>query len=361
MIDNNDKSGNINFKRKTNIFTKKNIFITISIILLAIITGITSVSYVLNKLDISNYKKVSDDKFGVLVNSDTQRVIDTVGPSIVTIGESAKALESHELPNKNVSGVITNKDGLILTSYSAIENFKGIYVKLTAKGAKPTKGILLGKDAKLDLALIKIPGDDLTPVKMAKDAEIKEGNIVFALGNSTSNSYIGVITPGIITSTNHTININDDMFRTIQTSAVMNDENFGGVLCNTKGEMVGMNSKLFTDLYKKDSLYFAIGSEALKAAENEIIKSSDVLGIKGSQVKVADREEENGFYIEDVVDGGRAEKAGMKVTDIIIKANNKKISSYEDLIEIIKTTKQGGKINFTILRNGIEKNINITL
>ncbi|MDU1855820.1 MAG: hypothetical protein E6789_10060, partial [Clostridium baratii] len=79
MIDNNDKSGNINFKRKTNIFTKKNIFIAIAIILLAIITGITSVFYVLNKLDISNYKKTSEDKFGILVDSDTKKVIDTVG------------------------------------------------------------------------------------------------------------------------------------------------------------------------------------------------------------------------------------------------------------------------------------------
>lgn len=361
MIDNNDKSGNINFKRKTNIFTKKNIFITLAIILLAIITGITSVSYVLAKLDINDYKKVADSQFGTMVNLNTKTVIDEVGPSIVTIGESNKALESHELPNKNISGVITNKEGLVLTSYSAIKDFKAIYVKLTAKGAKPTKGVLLGKDAKLDLALIKIPGDNLTPAKMAKDAEIKEGSIVFALGNSTSDSYIGVITPGIITSTNHMIDIGNDKFRTIQTSAVMNDENFGGILCNDKGEMVGMNSKLYTDLYKKDNLYFAIGSEALKIAENEIIKSSDILGIKGSQVKIADREEENGFYIEDIMDDGRAEKAGMKVTDIIIEANKKKISSYEDLIDIIKTTKQGGKIEFTVLRNGIEKNINITI
>lgn len=361
MIDNNDKSGNINFKRKTNIFTKKNIFITLAVILLAIITGITSVSYILTKLDISEKKAASDSRFGTMVNVDTKAVIDEIGPSIVTIGDSDKALESHELPNNNISGVITNKDGLILTSYSAIKDFKSIYVKLTAKGAKPTKGILLGKDTKLDLALIKIPGDNLTPVRMAKDAEIKAGNIVFALGNSTSDNYIGVITPGIITSTNHAIEIDNDKFRAIQTSAVMNDENFGGVLCNAKGEMVGMNSKLLTDLYKKDNLYFAIGSEALKTAENEIIKSSDVLGIKGSQVKISDGEDDKGFYVEAIIDDGRADKAGMKVTDIIIEANGKKISSYEDLIDIIKTTKQGGKIKFTVLRNGIEKNINITI
>ncbi|MGL4572944.1 MAG: S1C family serine protease [Clostridium sp.] len=361
MKDNNDKSGNINIKRKTNIITKKNVLIVLSVIVLSVITGICSVTYVLFKVNEEYSNKPKDTSSEFLLNADAKSVINIVGPSLVTIGGSSEALQNIKLPTANTTGVVLNKEGLIITSYSAIKDFKDIYVKLSGKGVKPVKGVLIGEDKALDAALIKISGDNLTPIKVANEADVKEGNVVFAVGNNISDNYVGMITPGIITSTNHMVKIKDDKFKVIQTSAVMNDENFAGVLCNPNGEMVGMNSKLLTDKFKKDNLYFAIGNEALKKVENEIIKSANIVGINGSEIDIADRSGERGFYINDVIEDGKAYKAGIKVTDIIIKANNVRINSTQDLVNVIKSTEKGGKINFVVLRNGTEENISITI
>lgn len=364
MNDNKDKNGTINIKSKNRIITWKVIVIILVVLLVAGATEAISVNHVLSKLNSQqidqNQNDINDIKTEIITQQEIKKVIGKVAPSLVSIGDSVENVESNELPTTNSTGVIITKDGLIATSYSNIKNFKNIFVKLPSVGVKPMKGVLLGYNKDVDIALVKVSANDLNAVEVANDKEVKSGNIVFAMGNSISDSYVGLITQGIVTSMIHKVKIGNSDYVAIQTSAVMNDENYGGILCNTNGELIGINSRYLTNKYSKDNLYFAAGSGALKAAISEIIKSSDVLGIKGSEVEV-DNQYKKGFYIESLSEEGKAAEAGLKATDIILMANGKPILSYEDLTETLKNSKKDNKINLQILRDGNVQKIDMSI
>lgn len=363
MNDSKDKNGTINIKSKKKIITKKSILIILAVLLIAIITGVVSVKYVLSKLDVQQLDQdndINNIETQIITEKNIKKAIGEVAPSLVSIGDSVKNLESNKLPSTNLTGVVITKDGLIATSYSNIKDFKNIFVELPSKGFKPMKAILLGYNKDVDVALIKISANDLNPIKIASDKSVKAGNIVYAIGNSTSDSYVGLVTQGIITSTIHNVKVGDSDYAAIQTSAIMNDENYGGVLCNSDGELIGINSKYLTDKYSKDHLFFATGSESLKAIINEIIKNSDILGIRGSEVEL-NNQYKKGFYIESLSEKGKAAKAGLKPTDIILTANKKPILSYDDLMVVIKNSKGNSKIELQILRDGKIQNLDMNI
>lgn len=353
---NGNGKGKINIKSKKNIITKKNIIITISIIVIALITIFLSVSYMFNRVD-----KRIDEKVKYATNdAQASMAISKVAPSLVTIGDNYESLASKEYNKNNSTGIIVDSGGLIVTSYEKVKNYNEIFVDIPVKGLKPTKGYLLGYDKKADIALIKISASGLTPIKFANSEDIKEGSSVYAIGNSISSNYIGIITPGIITSTNHKIEVGGEDYQIIQTNAVMNDENFGGVLCNSKGELVGVNSKYLTNIHEDGNLYFASSVDAMKKSLSEIIKKEDIIGIRGVEVTV-DNEYKKGFYIKDVVANSKAQKGGLKPTDIILTANSTPILSYDDLMKVLKENKNNKKINLEILRNGEVEKITINL
>ncbi len=363
MNDSKDKSGTINIKSKKKFITRKNILIILAVLLIAVITGVVSIKYVLSKLNVQQLDEnndINNIKTEIITEQNIKKAIGEVAPSLVSIGTSVENLESNKLPSTNSTGVIITKNGLIATSYSNIKDFKSIFVELPSKGFKPMKAILLGYNKDVDIALIKISANDLDPIKIANDKSIKAGNIVYAIGNSTSDSYVGLITQGIITSTIHSVKVGNSDYTAIQTSAIMNDENYGGVLCNSDGELIGINSKYLTNKYSKDHLFFSTGSEALKAVTSEIIKDSDVLGMRGSEVELSD-EYKKGFYIESLSEKGKAAQAGLKPTDIILTANKKPILSYEDLIIVLKNSKKDNKIELKILRDGKIQKLYMTI
>lgn len=364
MYMNNDKKGNgkINIKSKNSVITRKNVLIVLAALLLAIITSVLSVKYVFLKLNNKEFKELNNPsgiKMEVAAEKNIKKIISEVGPSLVSVGNNIEDLDSHKLPSKNSTGVVLTKDGLIMTQYSTIKDYKKIYVKLPAKGVKPIEAILLGYNKETDTALIKIPNNDLVPIKISNDRSIKEGSIVYAMGNSIGASYVGLITPGIITSTSHRVRIDNEDYKILQTSAIMNNENYGGVLCNVYGELIGINSKYLTKKYGNDDLFFAIGSDAIKDITKNIVKDFDVLGLRGSEIKI-DNSQKQGFYIESLDEKGKAAKAGIRPTDIILLANNNPILSYDDLIRAVKNS-QNNKVDLEILRDGKTKKIYITI
>ncbi|WP_024614188.1 S1C family serine protease [Clostridium sp. Ade.TY] len=352
---NNDK-GKINIKSKKIVITRKNIIITGVIILIIVVTGVFSVRLAMKEINQTINKKVE----AAIKENSLSEVINKVAPSLVTIGGNSEETVSSKLSKNNSTGIVVDSGGLIITSYEKIKNYKEIFVNIPAKGVKPFKGTLLGYNKSADVALIKIPANGLTPINFSNSSSVKEGENVYAIGNSLSNNYIGLITSGIITSTNHKVKINDEYYPIIQTNAVMNDENFGGILCNSKGELVGLNSKYLTEEFSKDNLYFATAVDVIKKSLNDIIKKEDIIGIRGVEVNL-DNEYKKGFYIKDVINKSNAQECGLKPTDIILTVNSTKILSYGDLIKILKENKDKGSAEFKILRNGEIEKINIDL
>lgn len=347
MKKNKNRVGRIEITNKNQKVIKYIILLILVVIVVSIVTGAITSKYIFKKMEGTECATNIDFE-----NTDPRDIINIVGPSIVSIGKTSQGLESNEIDESNTSGVIVDSTGIILTNYSDIKDFKEIYVKLSNKGIKPEKATLLGYNEETDIALLKIKSGDFTPIKFANINDVKEGQVVYALGNSIGDNYIGLITPGIITSTNHRVITGGESYSIIQTNAVMNRENFGGPLCNSKGELVGLNSSTATKYLDDKNLYFSIGIEAIKESVNSIIETSNKLGIKGSELQSGE-----GFYVTSLVENGVAFNAGIRPTDIIVSINGKNATTIQNFKELIDDLKPGDKLSFIVLRNGKEKKI----
>lgn len=365
MNENQDKqkNGTINIKSKSKVNNSNNILTIVLIILIGVTLGVILSNHNLINVNTKqideNKDSIDDIKTEVMTQENIRKVIQKVAPSLVSIGDSSKNVESNDSSINNLTGVIITKDGIIATSYSDIKDFKNIFVNLPSKGTKSMRAVLLGYNKDADIAIIKIPVTNLNAISIADDKNIRPGDITYAIGNCVSDNYVGLVTFGIVTSMLDKVKIDNTNYNLIQTNAVMNSRNYGGVLCNANGELIGINSRYLTDKDDTDHLYYASGSGALEAVTKEIIKKSDILGIRGSEVKV-NNEYKKGFYIESLTEYGKAAKEGIKVTDIILTADGEPISSYEDLIKVVKNSKDK-TINFKLLRDGNIISVNISI
>lgn len=362
MKEKENRVGKIEITNKNQTLTKYIILVILVVIGVSIVTGAITSKYIFKKME--SQEKSAGLKDGLFeygnatsdASADARDVISIVSQSIVSIGRSSKGLDSSDRDLANTSGTVIDSTGIILTNYSDIKDFKEIYVKLPNKGVKPEKATLLGHNKETDLALIKIAHKDLIPIKFANTNDVKEGQLVFALGNSTGDNYIGLITPGIVTSINHRVVIDGEAYSVIQTNAVMNNENFGGPLCNSKGQLVGLNSSKATKELADKNLYFSVGIDAIKESMNSIIETSNKLGIKGAELQTG-----KGFYVTNVSENGVAYEAGIKPIDIILSINGKDVSSIGKFKEIVDNIKPGDKLNCIVLRDGKEVKIEIKM
>lgn len=328
-------------------------------IIIAVISGAVSSKIVISNIlkDGLNYDSKESN---YNINEDFTKGITDVSHSIVTISGSRDKLIVNTKAEGNVTGVVVDKQGYIVTSLSKIKNMKDIFVKLPSLAKDPVEGILIGADENTDVALIKVNSDGLIPV-VINEEDIKEGNIVMAAGNSISNDYIGMVTVGIVTSVNGRIydEASNNLYKVIQTSATINDENIGGPLCNVDGELVGFNSDSLNIDKDNSQLYYSLSAVGLKKIIDYIISFTDKLGISGELID--DKESGlRGLYIENITANGYAAKAGLLPTDIIMSVDNKKITSLEDINEIIKNKKSGESIQCEVLRDGVKTGMEIS-
>lgn len=358
MKENENRIGKIEITNKNQTLTKYIILIILVVIGVSIVTGAITSRYIFKKMEAQgNSSNVKSNLFNYKgTSSDAKDVINAVGPSIVSIGKSEKGLEKSEINRDNTSGVIIDSTGIILTNYSSIKDFKDIYVKLPNKGVKPIKATLLGHNEETDLALVKITHAELIPIKFADINDVKEGQLVFALGNSTGDNYVGLITPGIVTSRNHRVTIDGEYYSVIQTNAVMNSENYGGPLCNSKGELIGLNSSVATKELNDQNLYFSIGVDAIKESIDSIIETSNKLGLKGAELQTG-----VGFYVTNLSENGIGYEAGIKPTDIIVSINGTAVSTIDKFKNTLDKIKPGDKVKCKILRDGKEIEINMQM
>lgn len=134
------------------------------------------------------------------------KVANKVADSIVSISDETGKLVKNSYSSSNVTGIILNEEGYILTNYTSINEFKEIYVKLPSSGSMPIKANLVGANEQIDIAIIKIYyKGNLSPIKIAKFDEVKDGQEIAIFSNSMGNEYIERITPGIVTSTHQVI------------------------------------------------------------------------------------------------------------------------------------------------------------
>lgn len=266
------------------------------------------------------------------------------------------------------SGVIISKDGYIVTNNHVIDNSDEITVTLNDK--REFKARLIGADASTDLALLKIEGDNFPTLPVGNSDEIKIGEWVLAVGNPFNLS--STVTAGIVSAKARNLNMgaNGGIESFIQTDAAVNRGNSGGALVNTKGELVGINSAIYSPTGAYTGYGFAIPVSIMTKIVADLKQYGTVqralLGIRGGDNNAELSKEKglgviDGVYIEEVTDGGSAADAGLKSKDVIVAINGKTIKSMAELQEAIARQTPGSKIKVKIVRDKKERTIDVTL
>ena len=255
------------------------------------------------------------------------------------------------------SGFIIDEEGYIITNNHVIEEADEIKVRLSDKEEYDAK--IVGKDIKTDIALIKIdPPNGLPFVKLGNSDELKVGEWVMAIGNPFGLSQ--TVTVGIVSAKWRKIGAGPyENF--IQTDAAINQGNSGGPLFNTRGEVVGVNTAIFSTSGGNIGIGFATPINLAKNVVEQLKEKGKVvrgwLGVVVQMVtpELAESfglEQRKGALVADVEEDGPADKAGIKKGDIILTFDGKEIKEMNDLPLIVAQTSVGKQAKITFLRNG---------
>lgn len=260
------------------------------------------------------------------------------------------------------SGVIVSQDGYIVTNAHVIAKANNIVVMLHDGSKASAK--LIGSDPESDLAVIKVDMVGLKPLGFKQEAN-QVGDVVLAIGNPFG---VGqTVTQGIISATGRTglgINTVEDF---IQTDAAINPGNSGGALVDAYGQLVGINTAIFSRSGGSMGIGFAIPTAIVEHVMNSIIKDGKVrrgwLGIEmqGRDKNPTNLQDDTGVNVVFVMKGSPADKAGMEQGDIIIAMDNEPISDANALIQKIARKSPDSQITLTVKRDNKEQNIVVTL
>lgn len=259
------------------------------------------------------------------------------------------------------SGVIVSDDGYIVTNNHVVEDADEITVKLSDD--KECKARIIGLDKETDLALIKIEEKNLPAIAIGNSDDLKLGEWVLAVGNPFN--LTSTVTAGIVSAKARSVYANGiESF--IQTDAAINAGNSGGALVNARGELVGINSMIYSQTGSYAGYGFAIPTTIVTKVFDDIKKfgcvQRAVLGIKGTEVRnYVDKQESEGksvdlgvtqgIYVDEVDEGTTAAEAGLKKGDVILSLNGKDIKKFAEVHEAIAKFRPGDKISLTYLRD----------
>lgn len=264
------------------------------------------------------------------------------------------------------SGVIVTADGYILTNSHVIKDADEINIKLY--NGKEYKGKVTGTDPKSDIAVIKIDAENLPALKIGESDSMKTGDVVIAVGNPFGLNQ--TITMGIVSATGRSNVGIADYEDFIQIDAAINPGNSGGALVNSKGELIGINTAIFSTSGGNMGIGFAIPSDMAKTIMQSVIKHGKVirgwLGVSIQNLtpelaKNLDIKAKEGALITDVVENSPAEKTGLKRGDLIIEIEGKKIKDSASLRNTIASTSPETTLKMTVIREGKEKILTVSL
>ena len=264
------------------------------------------------------------------------------------------------------SGVIVTEDGYILTNNHVVDNAEE--VKVTLQDGREFTAKVIGRDAKSDIAVIKIDAKDLPVVPMADSDKVQVGDIVLAIGNPFG---VGqTVTTGIVSATGRGNLGIEDYEDFIQTDAAINPGNSGGALVDVEGRLIGVNTAIFSQSGGNQGIGFAIPSDLARKVMDSLVKYGQVtrgyLGVMIQDLTPALAKEfmlkeTTGALVGDVVPKGPADKAGFKDGDVVLEYNGKKVADSRRLRLAVGETKPGTTVPVKILRDGATRTLQVTV
>ena len=266
------------------------------------------------------------------------------------------------------SGVIVRADGYILTNNHVVEGSQQIQVELTDKRVFLAK--VIGIDPESDLAVIKIEGDAFPAIAFADSQALQVADVVLAIGNPFG-VFGNTVTMGIVSALGRTQVSESSPFESfIQTDAAINQGNSGGALVNTSGELVGINSSIFTRTGDFSGIGFAIPSALARPIMEQLIATGEVkrgyLGVNLGTITpdIAARlslKDAKGAFVGAVLDGAPGSRAGLRVNDVIVEINGKATLDRTEAVNTIALAAPEQTIPLKIIRQGEVLDIKVTL
>lgn len=309
-------------------------------------------------------------------------IADKVSKSVVSIVTSTKTTNFFGQSTDSAAagtGIIVTKDGYILTNKHVINGAHKVSVILD-DGTTYENVEVVAADPLNDVAFLKIKDvSDLTPATLGDSKTINVGQQVIAIGNALG-EYQNTVTSGIISGTRRSVTATDStgsysevLSDMIQTDAAINSGNSGGPLVNAAGEVIGINTATSSSA---ENMGFAIPISSVKGMLNQLIETGKAkrayIGIYSVEITAAAADEYNlpvksGAYLYSpssysaIVKGGPADKAGLKDKDIITAINGVQVGAAGSLADLIGEYKPGDVVKLTIIRNGEEITVDVTL
>lgn len=364
-------SGEIKFirnnkRRKLKIFLKG-----VAFMLIAIVSGGAAGAYIVEKKISSAdfpYNSAPFNFFGDNNNASSDipkntitKVAEAVGPAIVGVSNKIEG-SFGEADAGSGSGIIFDSRGYIVTNNHVINGADKITVKLS--NGKVFNAKYVGSDTYSDLAVIKIDAKYLPTARFGDSSKVRVGDIAVAIGNPLGEEFAGTVTTGIICAVNRKYYSGKNSYKLLQTDAAINPGNSGGALCNEDGEVIGINSLRLgsSSVGNIEGLGFAISINEAKTVIQTLMKdikqeegkneSKPSFGIKGTDAKANQNNGLKGTYINEVESGSAADKAGIKAADIIIQADDIRITRLQDIDAFLCSRKAGDTVVFKIWRQG---------
>ena len=262
------------------------------------------------------------------------------------------------------SGVIVSANGYILTNHHVVEAADEVEIALL--DGRKAKAKLIGSDPETDLAVLKTDLKDLPVITFGQSQQVKIGDVVLAVGNP-----FGVgqsVTMGIVSASSRSrvgINTFEDF---IQTDAAINPGNSGGALTDTSGNLIGINTAIYSRSGGSLGIGFAIPVHIAKQIMEQIVQTGGVtrgwLGVSMQDMtqELAESfglEQPNGALIASVLKDGPADKAGIKAGDIMIAISGKPLKNSSEMLNVVAALAPGETATVTVIRNKQEKSIPI--
>ena len=271
--------------------------------------------------------------------------------------------QEEEQPRGVGSGFILTSDGLIMTNAHVVEGADEVIVTLTDK--REFKAKLIGADKRSDVALVKIDAAGLPAVKVGDVSRLKVGEWVMAIGSPFGLE--NTVTAGIVSAKQRDTG---DYLPFIQTDVAINPGNSGGPLINMRGEVVGINSQIYSRSGGSMGISFAIPmDEAVRVSEQLRVSGRVSRGRIGVQIDQVTKEvaeaiglgKAQGALVRAVEPGAPADKAGVEAGDIIVKFEGKAVEKSSDLPRMVGSTKPGTRSALTVFRRGSYKDLSVTI
>jgi serine protease Do len=268
-----------------------------------------------------------------------------------------------EIPRGVGSGFIVSADGFVMTNAHVVEGADEVIVTLTDK--REFKARIVGSDRRTDVAVVKIEAAGLPSVKLGDASRVRVGEWVMAIGSPFGLE--NTVTAGIVSAKQRDTG---DYLPFIQTDVAINPGNSGGPLINMRGEVIGINSQIYSRSGGFQGISFAIPiDEAVRVADQLRTSGRVTRGRIGVQIGEVNKEvaeaiglgRPQGALVRGVEAGAPAQKAGIEAGDIILKFDGKAIEKSSDLPRLVGNTKPGSRATVTVLRRGSQRDLSVTV